>query len=433
VPDPSHVVLLPSATTALNLVIAGCPGRRSDAHVIFTALEHNSVLRRIEHQRRESRVSVSVIEPDDAGRVTPARVRAALQPATRLVCVTHASNVTGVVQPIDEIAEVVATHGAALLVDAAQSAGCVPLSWRSLPGRVFVAFAGHKGLFGPTGTGGLIVPDADTPPLVTGGTGHHSESAVQPGDLPTVYEAGTPNLPGIEGLEGRRPLRSRSDRRGPWARAPRAGWPAPRESWGIVTRSGLHMGTPGSHRQLQLAIKTGIPSTRAMDHPDSPERNRARHSMNSATMVLHCHHYATLYCQLAEDAGMVNGRAMMAKAAEYSFLPILKDYFAQEKIAAVRDRAALAEEYWRMCGMGTLSFEQIGRMSATARMDHSHVDEGWIKKWGKHEKPVNFISQGYLAAALAAIYDQPAGSYSVQETQSIVAGAQASRFAIVHA
>jgi len=163
------------------------------------------------------------------------------------------------------------------------------------------------------------------------------------------------------------------------------------------------------------------------------ERNKARHVMNGATMVLHCHHYATLYCQLADDAEMVNGKAMLRKATELAFLPVLTDYFAQHGVSAIADRVALAEEYWRLCGMGTLSFDRLGQMSAAARMEHSHVDEGWIKKWGKRGQPVNFIGQGYLAAAMAAIYGQPAGSYTVSETESIVAGAPASRFAIVHA
>jgi hypothetical protein len=155
--------------------------------------------------------------------------------------------------------------------------------------------------------------------------------------------------------------------------------------------------------------------------------------VNGVTTVLHCHHYATLYCQLAEDAGMVNGKALMAKAAEYAFLPLLADYFTQHGVTGTDDRIRLVEEYWRMNGMGTLEFDCLGWMSATAVMAHSHVDEGWIAKWGKRGTPVNFIAHGYLAAAVAAIYGQPAGSYTVQETQSIVAGASESRFAIVHA
>ena len=88
---------------------------------------------------------------------------------------------------------------------------------------------------------------------------------------------------------------------------------------------------------------------------------------------------------------------------------------------------------WQTCGFGTLKFDHVGEVSGAAHMDHSHVDEGWIKKWDKRDKPVNFIGQGYLAGAMAAIYDLPAGSYTVFETQSIVSGADASRFSLVRA
>jgi hypothetical protein len=163
------------------------------------------------------------------------------------------------------------------------------------------------------------------------------------------------------------------------------------------------------------------------------ERHRARHVVNGATAVLHCHNYAILYCQIADDAEIVNGRELLARAAEYAFLSLLRDYFATHAVTAVDERVALAEEYWSVCGMGTLKFDCLGQMSATAVMAHSHVDEGWVAKWGRRDRPVNFIGQGYLAAALAAIYDRPAGSFAVRETESIVAGAPESRFAIVRA
>jgi len=163
------------------------------------------------------------------------------------------------------------------------------------------------------------------------------------------------------------------------------------------------------------------------------DNRTCRHTVNDRVTVLHCHHYATLYCQLADDADMVDGKAMLRKASEYTFLPLLEQYFAAHDIGAVADRITLTEEYWRVAGMGLLCFERTGEVSAQARMDHSHVDEGWLKKWGRREKPVNFIGQGYLAAAMAAIYGLPAGSFVVNEKQSIVAGAKASVFSIVRA
>lgn len=156
-----------------------------------------------------------------------------------------------------------------------------------------------------------------------------------------------------------------------------------------------------------------------------------RHYDNNVPSVLHCHHYASLYTQLADDAEQFNGRALLRRAAELAFLPVLQQYFAKHEIDDRGERVAMAEEYWRSMGFGTLKFDWVGELSSAAHMDHSHVDEGWIKKWGTRDKPVNFIGQGFLAAAMAAIYGLPAGSYTVYETESKVSGAEASRFSLV--
>ena len=156
-----------------------------------------------------------------------------------------------------------------------------------------------------------------------------------------------------------------------------------------------------------------------------------RHFMNGDVQVLHCHHYATLYCQLADDAKMFDGKSLLRKAAEMSFAPVLRKLMQAADVTAAADKIRIAEEYWRYAGMGKLQFERVGEMSAAAVMEKSHVDEGWIKKWGKREAPVNFIGQGYLAAAMAVIYDLPNGSYLVNENASIVSGADVSRFTVV--
>lgn len=161
------------------------------------------------------------------------------------------------------------------------------------------------------------------------------------------------------------------------------------------------------------------------------DRRTCRHKINGFDSVLHCHHYATLYCQLADDAEQFHGRELLQRSSELAFLDVLTSYFAEHKVTGLGDRIALAEEYWRISGWGTLTFDHVGELSAAAHMDHSHVDQGWIKKWGQRAKPVNFIGQGYLAAAMSAVYGLPAGSYHVMETQSIVAGAEASRFSLV--
>jgi hypothetical protein len=163
------------------------------------------------------------------------------------------------------------------------------------------------------------------------------------------------------------------------------------------------------------------------------DRETCRHSVNGFDTVLHCHHYAALYCQLADDAESFRGRELLIRSSELAFFDVLAAYFTEHNVQDLGERVALAEEYWRVCGFGTLRFDHVGEISAAASMAHSHVDEGWIKKWGQRDKPVNYIGQGYLAAAMAAIYDLPAGSYHVYETESIVSGADASRFSLVRA
>jgi selenocysteine lyase/cysteine desulfurase len=205
VPDPRHVILASSATYASNLVLQGLlrwRPRSSSAtpHVVTTDLEHNSILRPLEHLSDDGCITVSHVCPRGDSRVHPQDVREQVNSHTALIALTHMSNVTGTIQPVEELAELAAARGVPLLIDAAQSAGAVPLSWKGLPGRVFVVFAGHKGLFGPSGTGGLIVPDTHLSPSFVGGTGVLSESRLQPERLPLRYEAGTPNLPGIAGL-----------------------------------------------------------------------------------------------------------------------------------------------------------------------------------------------------------------------------------------
>lgn len=156
-----------------------------------------------------------------------------------------------------------------------------------------------------------------------------------------------------------------------------------------------------------------------------------RHRTNGTTTVIHCHHYASLYAQLADDAEMVDGKSLLRKAAEFAFLPVLKDYFREHGVTELGDRIELAQDYFRLSGMGCFHFQHVGPISASVRMEHSHVDEGWIKKWGKRERPVNFIGQGYLAAVMSALYDLPAGSFFVRELESKVSGAPASVFHVV--
>ena len=198
VPDPERVILLPSATIALNTAVHGCAPH--GGRVVTSALEHNSVLRPARLYSKGMGSELEILNPGPEGVITPEIVGGALAAGTAAVVLTHGSNVTGAVQPVEAVAEVCAERGVPLIVDAAQTAGCVRLDAGALPGRVFVAFAGHKGLLGPPGVGGLLVPDDEMAPLLVGGTGHKSESLTQPPGLPIRYEAGTPNTPGVAGL-----------------------------------------------------------------------------------------------------------------------------------------------------------------------------------------------------------------------------------------
>lgn len=198
VADPERVVLLPSATHALNLVVAGLvtPG----SHVVTSVLEHNSLLRPLAHRQRDHGVAVTHLGVSGEGLIDPGELARALRPDTSLVALCQASNVTGTIQPVAELAAVAASAEVPLLLDAAQTAGVVDICHGELPGRVLVAFAGHKGLLGPPGVGGLVIPAGALPQTIVGGTGIRSESILHPGELPLRHEAGTPNLPGLAGL-----------------------------------------------------------------------------------------------------------------------------------------------------------------------------------------------------------------------------------------
>jgi len=198
VDDPCRVALLPSATHALNTVLAGLLD--AGGHVVASTLEHNAVLRPLAHRVRDRGLRVSWVEPGDDGRIDAVDFAALLRPQTRLAVLLHASNVTGAVQPVEAVAARCAEAGVPLLVDASQSAGCIPLEHRRLPGRVFLVAAGHKGLLGPPGVGVLVLPNDRLPQWMVGGTGVRSEAQFHPPELPLRHEAGTPNLPAVEGL-----------------------------------------------------------------------------------------------------------------------------------------------------------------------------------------------------------------------------------------
>lgn len=196
--DPARVIFTSSGTDALNLAIQGilAPGD----HVIASDADHNSVLRPL--RMLEGRGLALSIIPLADGRIDLEKIERAVRPSTKLVCVNHASNVTGIVQPLSEIAAICQRTGALLLVDAAQSLGHLPIDVAAL-GCDLLASPGHKGLWGPLGTGLLYVGDRVSEllrPLRYGGTGSRSVEETMPTELPDRLEAGNLNLPGIAGL-----------------------------------------------------------------------------------------------------------------------------------------------------------------------------------------------------------------------------------------
>jgi cysteine desulfurase family protein len=198
--DASRLVFATNGTDALNLAIHGL--LRPGDHAITTVCEHNSVLRPLAEASHAKGVSVTVIGCNEAGYIKLDELKNALRPETRLVALTHASNVTGAIQPVAVAAALAHDAGAALLVDAAQTAGHIPMDVTDL-GADLLAASGHKGLLGPLGTGLLYVREGletEITPLRQGGTGIDSQSSRQPDVLPWRYEAGNLNTPALAGL-----------------------------------------------------------------------------------------------------------------------------------------------------------------------------------------------------------------------------------------
>lgn len=199
--SPRQVVLTFNGTDSLNLALHGVV--RPGDHVVTSVMEHNSVLRPLSELRRRLGIEVTYVAADATGLIDPAEFRRALRPNTRLIALIHASNVSGTIQPIAEVGRIAREAGALFLVDAAQSAGAVPIDLSALPVDL-LACPGHKGLLGPLGTGVLYIRPGVESRLASfrqGGTGTQSEQDLQPEVLPDKYESGNHNAPGLMGLE----------------------------------------------------------------------------------------------------------------------------------------------------------------------------------------------------------------------------------------
>ena len=197
--DPLRIIFTKNATEALNLVTRGV--LRPGEHVITSSMEHNSVMRPLRALEEEG-VELTVVGCSAEGFLDPQDLENAIKPNTRLIILTHASNVVGTLLPVAEIGFIARRHKVLFCVDAAQTAGAYPIDMKAM-NIDLLAFAGHKSLFGPPGTGGLCIAKGGEDvldPMIRGGTGSHSESEYQPSFLPDKYESGTPNTVGLAGL-----------------------------------------------------------------------------------------------------------------------------------------------------------------------------------------------------------------------------------------
>lgn len=199
--ESERVIYTCNGTDSLNTVMHGF--LRPGDHVVATTIEHNSILRPLAYLASRRGIEVRHVASDLQGVVSPRTIEAALTDKTRLIAISHASNVTGAVQPIAEIIEMAHRHGVRVLVDGAQAAGHTPIRLEEI-GVDFYACSGHKGLLGPLGVGVLyLAPGAEleTESFRQGGTGTLSQHPQQPDTLPDKYESGNPNVTAILGLQ----------------------------------------------------------------------------------------------------------------------------------------------------------------------------------------------------------------------------------------
>src|SRR5438552_4041222 len=195
---PERFIFTLNCTDALNMAFKGVLSEGD--HVITSNLEHNSVSRPLRAMELAGHISLTRLSADGGGTVDPDDFRRAITPRTRLIALTHASNVLGTVQPIAAVGDIARQTGLLFLVDAAQTAGVVPIDVQKMNVDL-LAFPGHKSLLGPTGTGALYLgPRVHVRAWREGGTGGDSANETQPSELPYFLEGGTPNVLGVAGL-----------------------------------------------------------------------------------------------------------------------------------------------------------------------------------------------------------------------------------------
>ncbi len=198
-PDPKNVIFTMNITQSMNMLLKGV--LKSGDHVLISPMEHNAVLRPI-HQLTAEGISYDLLPADSVGRLVTTEFESYIKPNTKAIICTHASNVCGTINPLEKVGEFAKANKLWFIVDAAQTAGVIPISMKNIQADA-IAFTGHKGLLGPQGVGGFVLTQQlsdEMTSLITGGTGSHSESEIQPEFLPDKFESGTPNTVGLYGL-----------------------------------------------------------------------------------------------------------------------------------------------------------------------------------------------------------------------------------------
>ncbi|WP_314358474.1 aminotransferase class V-fold PLP-dependent enzyme [uncultured Veillonella sp.] len=197
--DPSHVVFTQNVTMSLNMIIKGL--LKAGDHVLVSSMEHNAVMRPLT-QLLDEGITFDTIPCDSTGSIQMDSIEPLIRPNTVALIINHASNVCGTIQPLKSIGPICKAHNLQFIVDAAQTAGVIPIDVKACHIDA-LCFTGHKGLLGPQGIGGIILTKemAQTlTPLIAGGTGSFSHLETMPTHMPDAFEAGTLNLPGIIGL-----------------------------------------------------------------------------------------------------------------------------------------------------------------------------------------------------------------------------------------
>ena len=191
--NPENFILTPNATYGLNFAIKGI--LKPFDHCITTSMEHNSVLRPLYSLKK---TELTIVKGDKYGFVSPEEILKNVKANTRLIVINHSSNVNGTIQNIEKTVKLLKPLNIPILIDASQSAGIIDINWENFS---LIAFPGHKGLYGPQGTGGLYIKDGiNLETIIEGGTGSESKLAYNPSYYPDRLESGTLNTPGISGL-----------------------------------------------------------------------------------------------------------------------------------------------------------------------------------------------------------------------------------------